>query len=77
MTRATDGRDHVPGGVPPEGVVVRPGVTYHPRSPDASPERLEQLAGIFKLTRPLTLRELHALIHDEEDGEEERERAGE
>jgi len=28
-------------------------ITHHPRSPDASPERLDELAGIFSLEGPV------------------------
>ena len=53
-----------------------PGVTYHPRSPDASLEQLDRLAGIVKLTAPLSLDELHQWMEDGEDDEECTDRAG-
>jgi len=32
----------------------RPGIVYRPKSPDASLERLRQLAGIIALSEPIT-----------------------
>lgn len=48
------------------------GITFHPRSPDASPERLRELMGIIKLTGPVPSWRLF----DDEDAEEDDRRAG-
>ncbi|MGD9890258.1 MAG: hypothetical protein AB7R89_03800 [Dehalococcoidia bacterium] len=74
MTRAKDHRD-----VPSEGIEIRPGIYHHPRSPDASLETLNRLAGIITLTEPLPRDLLYAWMNDEEeeDGEDWIDRAGE
>lgn len=63
MTRAKDLRD-----VPPEGIEIRPGIYHHPKSPDASPERLRQVLGSIKLTGPAPRADL--FDDEEEEGEE-------
>jgi hypothetical protein len=35
------------------GFEIRPGIYHHPRSPLASPERLQELLGSIKLTGPV------------------------
>lgn len=52
----------------------RPGVVYHPRSPSASLEELDRLAGIITLTGPVPSWK----FMDDEDGcdEDEKDRAG-
>jgi hypothetical protein len=62
MTRAKDHRD-----VPPEGIEIRPGIYHHPRSPDASLESLDRLAGIIKLTEPLPRQLLKAWMNGEDE----------
>ena len=42
--------------------------TYHPKSPDASLERLRQLAGIIELKGPVPS---HKFLEDDEDDEDE------
>lgn len=69
MTKAKDFRD-----VPPEGIEVRPGIYYHPRSPDASPERLSRVLGSIKLTGPVPKHDLFD-DEDEEDVVQEAERS--
>ena len=54
----------------------RPGVTYHPRSPDASLKELERLAGMIKLTAPVPWREWLNGADDEDDEDERAQRAG-
>lgn len=53
-----------------------PGITYHPRSPSASLEQLDRLAGIIKLIAPVSLDELHRWMEDGEDEEEDIDHAG-
>jgi hypothetical protein len=65
MTRAKDIRD-----APPEGIEVQPGIYHHPRSPDASVEKLLSVAGILKLERSIPLDELRRMMHDEDEEEE-------
>lgn len=67
MTRAKDIRN-----VPPEGTEIRPGIYHHPRSPDASPERLRQILGSIKLTGPVPPVDF---FDDEEEEEELRQGA--
>ena len=59
----------------PDGVRL-PGVTYHPRSPNASLEQLDRLAGVIKLTTPPSLDQLHGWMEDRDDEDECATRAG-
>ncbi|MHB8576547.1 MAG: hypothetical protein ACYDCQ_14590 [Dehalococcoidia bacterium] len=44
---------------------LKPGMTFHPRSPDASIERLRALAGIFALNVPVPSSRLWDDVCDE------------
>jgi hypothetical protein len=74
MTTAKDRRDVIPpdGVAPPEGIEIRPGIWHHPRSPDASPERLRQILGSIKLTGPAP----RADLFDDEEEDERHSHAG-
>jgi hypothetical protein len=60
MTKEYELRDLLP-----PGIEVRPGIYHHPRSPNASPERLKELLGSIKLTGPVPSGKF--LDDDEED----------
>jgi hypothetical protein len=63
MTKERELRDLLP-----PGIEIRPGIYHHPRSPDASLERLHRVLGSIKLTGPVPP---HDLFDDDDEDEEE------
>src|SRR5215213_7953524 len=68
--RQTDASKQFGGDLPSTREVFGKGeADHHPKSPDASAERLRELAGVISLTRPVSLEEFHQWETDEDDEE--------